>query len=159
MTKLVEHFEGDPEAVTPGRQVVRHIGQSLVKAMEMALKAGGPPEAAQLVAAECVVHAETKDHLNWELLGEAARALKGEDAKAVKEALQASGGAGGRAPLSHHGLEPRAVDRVAGASRGPAAARGGEGRQDGDRGGAGEEGSSRDAVTHLRREGTQVTAC
>ena len=75
VTGLVEHFGGDPDASTPGRLVVRHIGQSLVKAMEMALKAGGPPEAAQLVAAECVVHAETKDHLNWELLGEAA--LKG----------------------------------------------------------------------------------
>ena len=39
------------------------------------------------MASECVVHAETKDHLNWELLGEAARGLKGEDAKAVKDAL------------------------------------------------------------------------
>jgi hypothetical protein len=56
--------------------------------MEMALKAGGPPEAAQLVAAECVVHAETKDHLNWELLGEAARGLKGENATAVKDARE-----------------------------------------------------------------------
>ena len=52
--KLFEAFELDPEAETPGRQVVRHIGASLVKAMEMALEAG-PPEAAQLVAAECVV--------------------------------------------------------------------------------------------------------
>ena len=84
VTGLVEHFGGDPDAETPGRLVVRHIGQSLVKAMEMALKAGGPPEAAQLVAAECVVHAETKDHLNWELLGEAARGLKGEDASASR---------------------------------------------------------------------------
>jgi hypothetical protein len=88
VTGLVEHFGGDPGADTPGRLVVRHIGQSLVKAMEMALKAGGPPEAAQLVAAECVVHAETKDHLNWELLGEAARGLKGENATAVKDARE-----------------------------------------------------------------------
>ena len=29
----------DPEAETPGRMVVRHIGESLVKAMEMALEA------------------------------------------------------------------------------------------------------------------------
>ena len=87
VTRLIEHFGGDPEAMTPGRHVVRHIGTSLVRAMEMAMKAGGPPEAAELVAAECVVHAETKDHLNWELLREAARALKGEDAKVVKEAL------------------------------------------------------------------------
>jgi rubrerythrin len=75
----------DPEAETPGRLVVRHIGQSLVKAMEMALQAG-PPEAAQLVAAECVVHAETKDHLNWELIGHVAEKLKGSDGKALKEA-------------------------------------------------------------------------
>ncbi|MDQ5857963.1 MAG: hypothetical protein M3542_06760, partial [Acidobacteriota bacterium] len=54
----------DPETQTPGRQVVHHIGASLVKAMEMAL-ASGPPEAAQLVATECVVLAETKDHHNW----------------------------------------------------------------------------------------------
>jgi ferritin-like metal-binding protein YciE len=86
VTGLIEHFGGDAGAETPGRLVVRHIGQSLVKAMEMGLKAGGPPEAAQLVAAECVVHAETKDHLNWELLGEAARGLTGEDATAVKDA-------------------------------------------------------------------------
>jgi len=88
VTGLAEHFGTDVGAETPGRLVVRHIGLSLVKAMEMALKAGGPPEAAQLVAAECVVHAETKDHLNWELLGEAARGLKGDDAKAVKDALK-----------------------------------------------------------------------
>ena len=88
VTGLIEHFGGDPSVETPGRFVVRHMGLSLVKAMELALKAGGPPEAAQLVAAECVVQAETKDHLNWELLGEAARGLKGEDAKAVKDALK-----------------------------------------------------------------------
>jgi hypothetical protein len=70
---------------TPGRQVVRHIGESLVKAMEMALKSG-EPAAAQLVAAECVVLAETKDHLNWELIGEVAKKAKGEAAKALKEA-------------------------------------------------------------------------
>ena len=33
----------DPQAETPGRAVVRHIGESLVKAMEMALSAGDPP--------------------------------------------------------------------------------------------------------------------
>ena len=36
----------DPETETPGRAVVRHIGESLVKAMEMALESG-PPEAAR----------------------------------------------------------------------------------------------------------------
>jgi hypothetical protein len=75
----------DPEAETPGREVVRHIGRSLVEAMEMALEAG-QPEAAELVAAECVVHAETKDHLNWELMGMLAGKLKDDTGKALKEA-------------------------------------------------------------------------
>ena len=67
----------DPDMETPGRLVVRHIGESLVGAMEMALK-DGPPEAAQIVACECVVEAETKDHLNWELIHEVAEKAKGE---------------------------------------------------------------------------------
>ena len=75
----------DPSADTPGRTVVRHIGESLVAAMEMAL-AGGPPEAAQLVAGECVVNAETKDHLNWELLRAAADKATGTKAKALAAA-------------------------------------------------------------------------
>jgi hypothetical protein len=81
--KLFKAFELDPETETPGRQVVRHIGEALVQAMEMALKAG-PPAAAQLVAAECVVEAETKDHLNWELLGQVAEKAKG----AAREVLK-----------------------------------------------------------------------
>jgi rubrerythrin len=75
----------DLEKETPGREVVRHTGESLVKAMEMALESG-EPAAAQLVAAECVVLAETKDHLNWELIGEAAKKATGETAKALKAA-------------------------------------------------------------------------
>jgi rubrerythrin len=77
----------DPEAETPGRTVVRHIGESLVKAMEMA-RESGPPEAAELVAAECVVHAETKDHLNWELIGMLASKAKSEIAQALREAYK-----------------------------------------------------------------------
>ena len=75
----------DPNTETPGRAIVRHIGESLVKAMEMA-RAAGKPQDAQTVAAECVVLAETKDHLNWELLGEVAKKLKGSEAKALREA-------------------------------------------------------------------------
>ena len=67
----------DPQMETPGQLVVRQIGESLVEAMEMALE-GGPPEAAQLVACESVVQAETKDHLNWELIREIAEKSKGE---------------------------------------------------------------------------------
>ena len=75
----------DAEEETPGRKVVHHIGESLVQAMEMALKEG-EPGAAQLVAAECVVLAETKDHQNWHLLGEVVKKAKGDVAKALKEA-------------------------------------------------------------------------
>jgi len=53
----------------------------------MALQSG-EPAAAELVAAECVTLAETKDHLNWELIGEAAKKLKGEEAKALKAAYE-----------------------------------------------------------------------
>ena len=77
----------DPETQTPGRKVVRHMGESLVKAMEMAL-AAGEPEAAQLVAAECVVHAETKDHMNWHLLGEVVKKAKGEEKKILEAAQE-----------------------------------------------------------------------
>lgn len=78
-------FGLNPKEETPGRKVVRHIGQSLVKAMEMALSSG-TPEAAELVAAECVVLAETKDHLNWELLGQVVEKLSGAHRKALKDA-------------------------------------------------------------------------
>lgn len=75
----------DPAVETPGRKVVRHIGDSLVAAMEMALKEG-PPEAAELVAAECVTLAETKDHLNWELIGQVAEKATGDKGKALADA-------------------------------------------------------------------------
>lgn len=75
----------DPETETPGRKVVRHHGESLIKAMQMALKEG-EPEAAQIVAAECVVLAETKDHLNWQLIGQAAEHAAKEIAVVLKEA-------------------------------------------------------------------------
>jgi rubrerythrin len=72
LTDILNTLELDPDAETPGRKVVRYIGTSLVKAMEMALRSTDP-QSAQIVAAECVVFAETKDHLNWELLGEIAK--------------------------------------------------------------------------------------
>jgi len=80
----------DPSTETPGRQVVRHKGQSLVKAMEMA-KQAGDPSAAQLVAAECVVDAETKDHANWELIGKIAEEATGDRKAALTEAYEQVG--------------------------------------------------------------------
>lgn len=75
----------DPEEQTPGRKIVHDLGQSLVKAMETAL-ATGDKEAAQCVACECVVLAETTDHSNWELIGEVSKKTTGAEGKALKEA-------------------------------------------------------------------------
>jgi rubrerythrin len=75
----------DTERVTPGREIVRMKGESLVKAMDHAL-AGGDRTQAQLVAAECVVEAETKDHANWELIGRIAEESSGSRAKVLADA-------------------------------------------------------------------------
>ena len=75
----------DPEEQTPGRKIVHELGQSLVKAMQDAL-ATGDQEAAQCVACECVVLAETTDHSNWELIGEVAKKATGTEGKALKAA-------------------------------------------------------------------------
>src|SRR5436190_1031656 len=80
LRELLEKLGLDPAKETPCRAVVRHIAQSLVRAIELA-RTSGPPAAAELVAAECVVHAETKDHLNWELIGELVEKAKGEERK------------------------------------------------------------------------------
>jgi hypothetical protein len=77
----------DPGMMTPGRQVVHHTGKSLVMAMKMAL-AAGDPAAAELVACDCVVLAETKDHANWQLIGECAKALGGTEAEALISAYE-----------------------------------------------------------------------
>jgi hypothetical protein len=56
-----------------------------VQAIEMA-RSEGEPEGAQIVAAEAVVLAETKDHQNWHLIGEASTKAKGEIADVLQEA-------------------------------------------------------------------------
>jgi rubrerythrin len=85
MEDVLTKLDLDPNEETPGRKVVRTIGEALVEAMELAL-AEGEPGAAQLVAAEAVVLAETKDHQNWHLIGEVSKKVKGEVAKVLKEA-------------------------------------------------------------------------
>jgi rubrerythrin len=85
--ELFEKFRLDPEQESPGRKVVRHLGDALVLAIEMAIESGNP-EMAELVACECVVLAETKDHSNWQLLSLCAEKAKGEEAQALKEACK-----------------------------------------------------------------------
>jgi rubrerythrin len=86
--EVMEKLGLDPEKETPGRQIVRQIGESLVEAMEMALESAPAAEAAQVVACECIVLAETKDHLNWELIHEVAEKSKGEQRDALKAAYE-----------------------------------------------------------------------
>jgi hypothetical protein len=85
---VFEQLGLDPAKQTPGREVVRHLGDSLVKAMKMAVSAGDA-DAAQLVATECVVLAETKDHANWSLIGLLAEQHSGKEAAILKQAHDA----------------------------------------------------------------------
>lgn len=75
----------NPEKMTPGRGVVAHHGRSLVQAIEM-VRANGDPAAAQIVAAECVVLAEIKDHQNWELIGHIVQSSRGDAIKVLRQA-------------------------------------------------------------------------
>ena len=87
LTRVFGEIGLDTEAASPGRDVVAHQGASLVAAIEMAM-ANASPSAAELVAAECVVLAETKDHQNWELIGKVAK-QGGANAKLLKAAHEA----------------------------------------------------------------------
>jgi rubrerythrin len=84
---VLARFEIDPEHHSPGREIVGDLGAALVAAMEKARAAGNPAEA-QLVACECVVLAETKDHADWELLGKCAAELEGVQREILKEACE-----------------------------------------------------------------------
>jgi rubrerythrin len=85
LEKVCKAMNLDAKQETPGRQVVRTIGAALVDAMKLA-QSGGDRAAAELVACECVVLAETKDHLDWELIAKCAEQLTGAQAEALKSA-------------------------------------------------------------------------
>jgi len=88
LTNVFEELGLDTEARTPGREVVAHQGAALVEAIEMA-RASADPAGAELVAAECVVLAETKDHQNWELIGKVAEHATGDAKRVLKAAFEA----------------------------------------------------------------------
>ena len=84
--KLLAVFETlglDPDEDKPARRIVRDKAEALVKAMKTAREILSAEEA-ELVAGECVVDAETKDHLNWSLLEHVVE----EGPKAFAEALK-----------------------------------------------------------------------
>ena len=84
---VLSQMQLDPEEETPGRKIVKDMGAAFVAAMEAALGAGDPKQA-EIVACECVLLAEEKDHSNWQLIGEVAKKMTGAEAKALKEAHQ-----------------------------------------------------------------------
>lgn len=85
LTRVFSELGMDTEEMSPGREVCAHNGASLVAAIELA-KASADPAAAELVACECVVLAETKDHSNWELIGKVAESADDKVAQVLKAA-------------------------------------------------------------------------
>ena len=75
----------DPGERTPGCEVVHDMGKALVLVMKKAL-ASGDVAGAELVACDCVVLAETKDHANWELIGECAKVFNDDIGAVLREA-------------------------------------------------------------------------
>jgi hypothetical protein len=84
---LVEKMGLDPDMEVPARLVCRHLADGLIQAM-MESRAAGTPAEAQITAAECVVKAESKDHMNWELVGLLAKQTDGPAGEALRAAYE-----------------------------------------------------------------------
>ena len=139
----MQAFGLDPSAETPA------AGSSVTSATRSSpqwrwLSKEGTPESAQLVAAECITLAETKDHLNWELIGETSTRCPRRGWRALREAHKEVEEQEDEHLYHSTRLGPRAVDRRTRDALSPSAARGAEGCEDGDRCGAGRAGSFRD---------------
>jgi len=76
----------DIDTESPGRSIVRKKGEALVAAVTAAR--GDDPKIGELVAAESVVEAESKDHQNWELLGRMVEHLDGDLRETLSEAYE-----------------------------------------------------------------------
>jgi rubrerythrin len=87
LVRVFQQLSLDPNEDSPGRRVVKLLGAALVDAMQTALQAGNP-EAAELVACECVVLAETKDHADWELIAKCAEKSSGNQKSVLQEAAE-----------------------------------------------------------------------
>ncbi|MHB1949846.1 MAG: hypothetical protein ACYCQK_00030 [Acidiferrobacteraceae bacterium] len=81
---LLGKFGISPETETPGREVVRHLGETLLESIKGASEMS--PAQQQIVAAEAILQAELKDHLNWSLLAKVAAEMKGRDAEWLTDA-------------------------------------------------------------------------
>ena len=88
LTNVFAELGLDTEEQSPGRKVVAHLGESLVTAIQMA-RSTADAAGAELVAGECVVLAETKDHMNWELIGHVVEHGTGPEVKVLRAAFEA----------------------------------------------------------------------
>ena len=79
----------DTSTDTPGRKVVRLLGEALGEAIELARRTADA-KGAQVVAAECLQLAATKNHLNWEMIGELSRQLSGREQQVLAAAFAAT---------------------------------------------------------------------
>ena len=87
LADLCEKMGWDPGEMTPGCKIIQHNGMALVRAMEMA-QAEGDEQAAELVACDSVLLAETKDHANWEIICECAKSADGTAGAALTAACE-----------------------------------------------------------------------
>jgi hypothetical protein len=85
LTGVCERLGLDASEVTPGCRIVHENGKALVVAMKAAL-ATGNEVTAELVACDCVVLAEVKDHANWDLIGACAKEMSGDQAGVLQAA-------------------------------------------------------------------------
>jgi len=77
-----------PDAPSAARAVARQLGDAWVQAIETAQRTCDP-DTAQRAACECVLHAETRNHAQWELLGRVARVAIGDVGQTLKAAHKA----------------------------------------------------------------------
>ena len=77
-----------PDAPTAARAVVRHLGEALGQAIDLALRTADA-NTAQRVACDCVLRAETMRQSQWELLGQVARVATGDVGQTLKAAHKA----------------------------------------------------------------------
>lgn len=86
LTELCRKLSLNPEQMTPGREVARYLGESLISAIGLAHETAGEREA-QLTACKCVALAEHQTHSNWHLIRQCARNSTHEKEQALAAAV------------------------------------------------------------------------
>lgn len=89
LISVFQQLDLNPCSRTPGRRIVGQLTGALVDAMGEALEASDP-EAAQVVAAECVELAAIRIQRTWELIGHVAHASVDEAGRTLDAAFDAA---------------------------------------------------------------------